>query len=270
MGKGNPHLMAAPSLTDDFTLAIELADIADRITGERFRAHDLRVSSKPDHSYVTDADKAVERAIRDVLQQRRPEDGILGEEYGTNGNPQRQWIIDPIDGTANYLRGLPVWATLIALAVEAVPLVGVVSAPGLGCRWWAQRGHGAWLTEGGGTPRQLRVSPVVTLAHASMSFQSIRQWDDAGYLEQLIRLTRTVWRDRAYGDMWSYMMLAEGLIDVVAEFGVKPYDLAALIPLIEEAGGRFTSVTGEPGPWHGNAVASNGLLHETVLDALRR
>ena len=256
------------SLDDDLAFALQLADAADAISRERFRALDLRVDTKPDFSPVTDADQAVERAIRELILAERPGDGILGEEYGTEGDSRRQWIIDPIDGTANYLRGVPVWGTLIALSVDGSPAVGVVSSPALGKRWWAARGAGAWLAEGAEAPRRIRVSGVSDLAHASISFQSVRQWDEAGYLERLIALTRSVWRDRAYGDMWSYMLLAEGLIDAAGEFGVKSYDLAALIPIVEEAGGRFTSVTGDAGFDHGSSLASNGLIHDALIEAL--
>ena len=257
------------SLDDDLALAIALADAADVISRDRFRAVDLHISTKPDRSHVTDADQAVERAIRALIAKNRPDDGIFGEEYGTEGDAHRQWIIDPIDGTANYLRGVPVWATLISLAVEGKPVVGVVSAPALGKRWWAAAGSGAWLAESNGAPRRIHVSKVGDLADASISFQSIAQWDQAGYLDRLISLTRRVWRDRAYGDMWSYMLLAEGLIDAAGEFGVQAYDLAALVPIVEEAGGRFTSVDGKEGPWHGSALATNGLLHEEILEALK-
>jgi len=256
-------------LADDLAFAHRLADAADAISVERFRANDLRVSTKPDRSHVTDADQAVERAIRQLIEAERPGDAIFGEEYGVQGEASRQWIVDPIDGTANYLRGVPVWATLIALAVDGVPLIGVVSAPAMSSRWWAAAGGGAWLREGSAPDRRLHVSDVQELEDASISFQSIAQWDEAGYLDRLVALTRRVWRDRAYGDMWAYMMLAEGLIDVAGEFGVQPYDLAAIVPIVEEAGGRFTSVAGQPGPWHGNSLATNGALHRAVLEALR-
>ncbi len=258
-----------PPASADLAFALELADIADEISHARFRSVDLVISTKPDRSFVTDADQAVERAIRDRIVSGRPGDGIFGEEYGIEGDSSRQWIIDPIDGTANYLRGVPVWATLIALAIDGVVVLGVVSSPAFGKRWWAETGHGAWLRDATAAPRRLRVSGVAELADASLSFNSIAQWDDAGYLDRLVALTRTVWRDRAYGDMWSYMLLAEGLIDIAGEFDVKPYDLAALVPIVEEAGGKFTSVTGQPGPWHGNSLASNGLLHDAVIDRLR-
>ncbi|MEV8214987.1 inositol monophosphatase family protein [Leifsonia sp. NPDC077715] len=260
---------AASSLAADLDLALRLADAADRISLGRFRDRDLHVETKPDRSPVTEADLAVERAIRDALATERPEDGILGEEYGTEGDTARQWIIDPIDGTANYLRGVPVWGTLIALAIDGVPRVGVVSSPALGRQWWAAAGGGAWTTDApGAEPRRMRVSGVADLEHASLSFQSIAQWDEAGYLDRLIALTRRIWRDRAYGDMWSYMLLADGLVDAVGEFGVKTYDLAALIPIVEEAGGTFTSVDGTPGPGNGSSLASNGLIHAALLEAL--
>jgi len=260
---------APPPLAADLELALRLADTADAISSSRFRDRDLHVETKPDRSPVTEADLAVERAIRDLLATERPDDGILGEEYGTEGDTARQWIIDPIDGTANYLRGVPVWGTLIALALDGAPRVGVVSSPALGRRWWAVTGGGAWTTDApGAEPRPLRVSGVSDLEHASLSFQSIAQWDEAGYVDRLVALTRRVWRDRAYGDMWSYMLLAEGLVDAVGEFGVKTYDLAALIPIVEEAGGTFTSVDGTPGPGNGSALASNGAIHAALLEAL--
>ena len=259
---------SSASLADDLALALRLADAADAISIDKFRSRELHIDVKPDRTHVTEADLAVERAIREIIANERPGDGILGEEYGVEGDSRRQWIIDPIDGTANYLRGVPVWGTLIALAVDGVPVVGVVSSPALGKRWWAAKDAGSWLSENGAEPRPLRVSGVAELSDASISFQSIAQWDAAGYLDRLIALTRKVWRDRAYGDMWSYMMLAEGLVDAVGEFGVKTYDLAALIPIVEEAGGRFTSVTGEAGPGNGSSLASNGVLHEALLEAL--
>ncbi|WP_448005121.1 inositol monophosphatase family protein [Agromyces bauzanensis] len=282
----------APDLTHDLTLALELADRADAVSLGRFRAVDLDVQTKPDRTPVTEADLAVERAIRERLAEARPGDGILGEEFGTEGDTTRQWIIDPIDGTANFLRGIPVWGTLIGLAIDGVPVVGVASSPAMGRRWWAARGMGAWTIESaaeagasaeepGATAapadaasarfpgaRRLRVSAVDRLSDASLSFQSLAQWRQAGYLDRLLALGDRVWRDRAYGDLWSYMLLAEGLLDITGEFDVKPYDLAALVPIVEEAGGRFTSITGEPGPWHGSSLATNGRLHDAVLAVL--
>jgi len=260
-----------PSLDDDLALATHLADVADAISRERFTALDLVVTEKPDRTPVTDADQAVERAIRAALAEHRPADGILGEEYGAEGTTERQWIIDPIDGTAGFLRGIPIWGTLISLAVDGVPVVGMVSAPALGKRWWARTGGGAWMTDErtpGAAPTRLHVSGVTTLDHASLSYNNIQQWDQAGQLDALVRLSRQVWRTRAYGDMWSYMLLAEGLLDIAGEFDLKPYDMAAVVPIVQEAGGRFTSVDGRDGPWHGSALATNGLLHEATLSTL--
>ncbi|MCP2030480.1 histidinol-phosphatase [Okibacterium sp. HSC-33S16] len=254
-----------PSLTDDLSLALRLADAADAISLSRFRSSNLEISTKPDATHVTDADLAVERALREILAAERPDDGILGEEYGTEGSTARQWIIDPIDGTANFLRGVPNWATLISLAVDGDPVVGVASAPAFRKRWWAAEGSGAWLVENDAEPRRLHVSGVEKLEDASLSFQSIAQWDEAGYLDQLITLSRTVWRDRAYGDMWSYGLLAEGLIDIVGEFDVKEYDIAPFVVLVREAGGRFSAVNGDDSIAARSSLATNGVLHDQVL-----
>lgn len=261
--------MTEYSIADDLELARALAAEADLISIDRFQSLDLVVATKPDRTPVTDADQAVERVIRSRIGAARPDDSILGEEYGTEGNSSRQWIIDPIDGTANFLRGVPVWGTLIALAVDSVPVVGVVSSPALGKRWWGGVGHGAWVQAHGHEPRSIRVSGVDDLANASFSYNNLQGWDAAGRLDAVVGLTRAVWRARAIGDMWSYMLLAEGAVDVVGEFDLQPYDMAALIPIIEEAGGRFTSVDGDVGPWHGSALASNGLLHDDALNAFR-
>jgi histidinol-phosphatase len=253
---------------DDLALALKLAADADHISMDRYRSVDLVVTTKPDRTPVTDADQAVERSIRTGIEAARPHDSILGEEYGTQGSGSRQWIIDPIDGTANFLRGVPIWGTLIALARDGVPTVGVVSSPALGKRWWGATGHGAWAQETGHEPRAIHVSRVAELADASLSYNSMQGWDEVGRLDDVVALSRAVWRSRAIGDMWSYMLLAEGALDIVGEFDLKPYDMAALIPIVEEAGGRFTSVAGVPGPWEGNAIATNGLLHDRVLELL--
>lgn len=257
-----------PTPSPDLAFALELADLADGISLPRFRAADLRVDTKPDRTHVTDADLAVERALRERIEAERPGDGFFGEESGAADGGERRWILDPIDGTANFLRGVPNWATLIALEVEGSPTVGVVSAPAFGARWWAEIGGGAWGRETGADPRRLRVSRVGELADASLSFQSIAQWRDAGRLPSLLALAEAVWRDRAYGDSWPYMLLAEGLVDIVAEFDVKAYDLAAHVPIVREAGGRFTDIEGEETAWNGSALASNGLLHGAVVEAV--
>lgn len=256
------------SPADDLALALALAADADHISIDRYRSVDLVVTTKPDRTPVTDADQAVERIIRSGIEASRPGDSILGEEYGTEGSGARQWIIDPIDGTANFLRGVPIWGTLISLAVDGVPIVGVVSSPALGKRWWAATGHGAWAQDAGEQARLIHVSSVATLADASLSYNSLQGWDGVGRLDDVVALSRAVWRSRAIGDMWSFMLLAEGALDIVGEFDLQPYDMAALIPIVEEAGGRFTSVTGVPGPWEGNALATNGLLHDATLRLL--
>jgi len=264
-------------LEPDLRLALDLADLADTISVERFRASDLVVSTKPDLSPVTDADKAVESAIRDALEQQRPQDSVYGEEFGTAGSGRRQWIVDPIDGTKNFVRGVPIWATLIALAVDGVPVVGVVSAPALARRWWAAQGLGAYVRNGGigeagasnrAGVRRIQVSQVADLGDASIACSGITRWEQAGKLEQYLALCRRAWRTRDFGDAWPYMMVAEGLVDVAGEYELQPYDMAALVPIVREAGGSFTSVEGEPDIWHGSALATNGLLHAAALHAL--
>ncbi|HEU5268551.1 MAG TPA: inositol monophosphatase family protein [Jatrophihabitans sp.] len=263
---GRTEAGSRPDWRPDLALARELADLADGITTARFRAHDLTVSSKPDLSLVTDADRAVEQAIRDRLADLRPHDALLGEEFGRVGDSERQWVIDPIDGTHNFVRGVPVWATLIGLLQGPEPVLGVVSAPALGQRWWAATGHGAYGQALGAEPRRLRVSAVAARADASMSYSSLHGWGDR--LPRLVELLGGLWRSRAYGDFWSYMLLAEGAVDLAAEPELSLWDMAALAPIVVEAGGRFTGLDGVPGVHQGNAAASNGLLHEALLSAL--
>src|SRR5690606_24605226 len=247
----------ATDFSADLELALRLADAADAQSLPRFDSPDLEVSRKADRTHVTDADLATERAIRSILRDERQEDGVFGEEYGSQGDAHRQWIIDPIDGTANCLRGVPLWGTMIALAVDGVPQVGVVSMPALGRRWWASTGQGSWTATGAG-PRRLSVSGVDSLDDASVSFQSIAQWSDAGRLPELLAVADRVWRDRAYGDIFSYMLLAEGRIDMVAEFDVKEYDIAAAVPIVREAGGRMTAFDGADTLSSLSALATNG------------
>ncbi|HTZ44930.1 MAG TPA: histidinol-phosphatase [Jatrophihabitans sp.] len=255
-------------LQDDLATALALADEADAITLARFRASDLRVQNKPDLTLVTDADRAVEQAIRQRLAAVRPADALLGEEFGSTGDAARQWVIDPIDGTNNFVRGVPVWASLIALLVDGEPLLGVVSAPALGRRWWAGQGSGAFTATAGGPARRLRVSGVSRLADASISYSSLHGWAALGRLAGFVDLLGQVWRSRAYGDFWSYMLLAEGAVDLAAEPELSLWDMAALAPIVTEAGGRFTGVNGVDGVQQGNAAASNGLLHAALLAAL--
>lgn len=251
----------------DLDLAIELADIADAISLERFRALDLHVENKPDRSPVTDADRSVEQAIKRMLAEKAPNDALIGEEYGNTGTSSRTWIIDPIDGTANYLRGVPVWATLIALAIDGKSVVSVVSAPAMGRRWWAAPGIGAFTSDIDGTTRELKVSAIGELENASLSYNNLQLWDQAGMLSKLTELSRKIWRTRAYGDFWSYMLLAEGSVDIVAEHDLKIYDIAALVPIVEQAGGQFTSLEGPLTSESSSVLATNGKLHEAATSA---
>ncbi|GAA4733270.1 histidinol-phosphatase [Nocardioides endophyticus] len=254
--------------TDDLRLAHVLADDADSISESRFKALDLHVMSKPDLTPVTDADQAVEESIRRTLSRARSRDAITGEEQGSSGHSQRRWIIDPIDGTKNFVRGVPVWATLISLAVDDEVVLGVVSAPLLQRRWWASKGNGAWTGRSLLKAVRCQVSDVRRLEDASLSYSSLSGWDERDRLDDFESLMRRCWRTRAYGDFWSYMLLAEGAVDIAAEPELEVYDMAALDIIVREAGGRFTSLDGTDGPFGGNALASNGHLHEAALSFL--
>ena len=262
-------MVASKELTDDIRLAHVMADDADSISMSRFKALDLRVQTKPDSTPVTEADTAVEESIRRTLSRTRPRDAVHGEEMQDTGESNRRWIIDPIDGTANYLRGVPVWATLIALEIDGQVAAAVVSAPALGRRWWASEGGGAYTGRSILSATQINTSRVEQLADASLSYSSINGWVESGRGQGFVDLMRESWRSRAYGDFWSYMLVAEGAVDIACEPTLNLYDMAALDIFVREAGGRFTSIDGEPGPYHGNALATNGLLHEVVLEKLR-
>lgn len=261
-------MTATARYNDDLRLAHVLADQADAITLARFGAQDLLVESKPDLTPVTDADRAVEDAIRSRLSHTRSRDSVLGEERGTSGHASRQWIIDPIDGTKNFVRGVPVWASLIGLVEDGEVVMGVVSAPALKRRWWAAKGQGSFTGTSLFTGRGLRVSSVAGLADASLSYSSLDGWLHADRGAQFLRMQSQFWRTRAYGDFWSYMLVAEGAVDAACEPDLELYDMAALVPIVTEAGGRFTSLRGREGPWGGNALATNGLIHEAVLELL--
>jgi histidinol-phosphatase len=261
-------IQPASSYNDDLRLAHVLADSVDDQTMSRFKAQDLQVETKPDLTPVTDADKAAEEAIRGQLSRSRPRDAVLGEEFGSTGHGSRRWIIDPIDGTKNFVRGVPVWATLIALVDEGEPVVGVVSAPALGKRWWAAKGMGAYMGRSLAAATRLRVSNVANLSDASLSYSSLGGWKERGNLDNFLGLTEDVWRTRAFGDFWSYCMVAEGAVDIACEPELNLYDMAALVPIVVEAGGRFTSLEGEDGPFGGNALATNSILHSEVLRRL--
>lgn len=253
---------------DDLRFAHVLADAADDITTRRFRAMDLHVETKPDLTPVTDADRATEESLRNVLRRARPRDAIIGEESGKTGIGPRCWVVDPIDGTKNYVRGVPVWATLIALMIGEEVVAGVVSAPALSRRWWAARGGGAWSGRGLTKATRCRVSSVTELEDASLSYSSLGGWEHHGRLDGFLGLSRSVWRTRAFGDFWSHVLVAEGAVDIAAEPEVSLWDLAALQVIVEEAGGIFTDLNGSARPDGGSAVSTNGRLHDEVLARL--
>ncbi|WP_040155732.1 inositol monophosphatase family protein [Mobilicoccus massiliensis] len=257
-----------PDYNDDLRLAHVLADSVERVTMGRYQAEDLVVDTKPDLTPVSDADRDAEDLIRSYLKRARSRDVVQGEEGGTTGHGNRKWIVDPIDGTKNYVRGVPVWATLMALVEDDEVVVGLVSAPALNRRWWAAKGTGAWTGRSLAGAKRMRVSSVASIADASLSYSSLSGWGDIGRRAQFLDLTDEVWRTRAYGDFWSYMMVAEGGVDIATEPSLEVHDMAALVPIVTEAGGRFTSLDGQDGPWGGTALATNGLLHDEVLRRL--
>jgi histidinol-phosphatase len=238
----------------DLELALQLADAADAISSAHYRTG-LAVETKPDLTPVTEADRAVEAELRRLLTSERPDDAILGEEEGAAGSGPRRWIVDPIDGTRNYARGIPIWATLIALEEDGRIRVGVASAPALGRRWWAERGGGAHAG-----PERIRVSAVERIEDSVLSFALDRQ---------LPEIAERAWHVRGVGDFWAHMLVAEGAADAAVDaIGVSVWDLAAVQVIVEEAGGRFSDLSGESRLDSGTAVSSNGLLHEDVLAAL--
>lgn len=255
--------------TDDLRLAHLMADNADSITMSRFKSGDLRIDTKPDMTPVSDADVAVEEAIRSTLAKARPRDAVHGEEGDDTGWGPRRWVIDPIDGTKNFVRGVPVWATLIALMVHDEVVASVVSAPALGRRWWASKGDGAYAGKSLMKGELIHVSQVSTLHDASFSYSSVDGWMTSGRGQNFVNLLRESWRTRAYGDFWSYMLVAEGAVDLAAEPELALHDMAALDVIVREAGGRFTNLDGADGPKGPGAIATNRLLHESVVHALR-
>lgn len=254
---------------EDLGLALELAGHADVVTMHRFEASDLSVKEKPDMSPVSDADLTCEKHIRESLKRSRPRDEVLGEEYGGEACYKgRQWVIDHIDGTKNFVRGVPVWATLISLLEDGEPVVSVVSAPALRRRWYAAKGAGAFRVFGG-EPKRLSVSHVENLSDSSLAMSSLTGWAERGLRDKFLALTDKTWRLRGYGDFWSYCLVAEGAVDIAAEPEVSLWDLAAPSLIVTEAGGTFTDLDGNPGPHGGSGVASNGLLHKHALAALQ-
>jgi histidinol-phosphatase len=238
----------------DLELAFRLADVADVLSLGRFRTG-IAFETKPDLTPVTEADRAVEAELRVLLGKARPDDAVLGEEQGATGGGSRRWIVDPIDGTRNYARGVPVWATLIALEESGSVRVGVASAPALGRRWWAERGEGAFADDD-----RIGVSSVTRIEDAVVSF---------AYENTPPEIARRAWHVRGFGDFWAHMLVAEGAVDgAVDSTGVNEWDLAAVQVIVEEAGGRFSDYQGVSRIDGGAAVTSNGLLHDELLDAV--
>ena len=273
-------------LQDDLALAHALADLADAISLDRYQAQDLVITTKPDNTPVTDADRAVETAIREALATHRNTDGLVGEEFGSDkGTSGRYWVIDPIDGTKNFMRGVPTWATLIALVnvdssgIEEV-IVGIASAPALARRWSAAKGHGAFVRFSSGNiddlsedlgassnEKKISVSKVAKLSDASISYSDFVGWGDR--LEPFQKMLANAWRTRGIGDFWSHMLVAEGAVDVAIEPSLAVWDMAALDIIVREAGGRFTNVDGVDGSLGGSGLSTNAALHEYVVSALK-
>jgi histidinol-phosphatase len=263
MSTGN----SSAQILDDLALAHALADLADAITLDRYQSQDLVITTKPDNTPVTDADRAVETAIREALATHRTGDGLVGEEFGSDkGNSGRYWVIDPIDGTKNFMRGVPTWATLIALVqVDASGneevVVGIASAPALARRWAAAKGHGATVNN-----KKISVSKVSSLNDASISYSDFVGWGDR--LEPFQKMLAGAWRTRGIGDFWSHMLVAEGAVDVAIEPSLALWDMAALDIIVREAGGTFTNTAGHNGPFGGSGVSTNGALHNAVINGL--
>jgi histidinol-phosphatase len=262
-----------PAAPDDLDVALELADVADRITLARFRAEDLIVETKPDLTPVSEADTAVERALRERLAEVRPDDSVMGEEYGasTATDGLRRWILDPIDGTKSYVRGIPLWATLVALQAGDEIAVGVVSAPAMGRRWWASRGTGAFVDDRlGELRRPLRVSAIGELGDAHLSYAGLEDWQPLGRVDAALALINACSRSRSLGDFWAYMLVAEGAIEIALDPEASLWDLAAPQLIVEEAGGRFTDLADVRTADGGDAIATNGLVHEAALAMIGR
>jgi histidinol-phosphatase len=247
-------------MNHDLQLALDLADEADVITMHFFRAATLSVKTKVDNTPVTEADLAVEKLLRERLAKSRPDDTIVGEEFGVTGSSARRWIIDPIDATKNFMRGIPVFATLIALQDE----VGVVSAPAIGMRWWASRGEGAFCNA-----RPIHVSGIASIEEAQLSYDDVITFEKYGLRDRFLALDRRCGRSRGFGDFWGHMLVAEGACDISVEPEVALWDVAPIQVIVEEAGGRFTDLAGDARPDGGSAVSTNGVIHDAVLEALR-
>lgn len=272
---------ATSAYAAELAFALTLADRADAISLSRYQALDLEITTKPDNTPVTDADKSVEAAIIEAISEQYPKDGIVGEEFGSRGDKNRYWIIDPIDGTKNFLRGVPTWATLIALVENEKVIASVVSAPALYRRWYAAKEGGAYVIEGvsvlhtsanqitdsiSAKHRKISVSKVSEIADASIAYSDFQGWGVRR--RSFENLLDTAWRTRGLGDFWSHMLVAEGAVDVAIEPSLALWDMAALDLIVCEAGGKFTSLDGIDGPFGPNAISSNGLTHAAIIAAL--
>jgi len=255
---------------DDLRLTHVLADAVERSTLELFRSPDLQVEAKEDGSLVTQADRHAEQLLRHQLQRTRPRDVVQGEELPTTGHGNRRWVLDPIDGTVNFIRGAPVWATLIALVVDDEAVLGLVAAPALSRRWWAARGSGAWTGRSLSRARRIHVADTSRIDHATMSFSGLGAWLAHPRHEGFVDLVQRCWRTRAYGDFWSHALVAEGAVDIGLDPRLALHDMAALAPIVTEAGGRFSDLEGNDGPFGDSAVSSNRVLHDDVLALLSR
>jgi len=261
-------------LLSDIELLKTLAEVSDGISFDRFQSQDLQIETKPDLTPVTDADRAVEEKIRSVLSQERPSDKIVGEEFGSPdsiSNGERYWVIDPIDGTKNFLRGVPIWATLIGLVHRDEygndrVIAGMVSSPALFRRWYAAEGFGAFTEVNGGPAVQISVSGVTSLSDASISFSDLVGWGEKRDL--YLAFMERAWRVRGIGDFWSHMLVAEGAVDIAAEPSLALWDMAAVAIVVKEAGGRFTDLENNEGPFGPSGVSTNGHLHELFIKAL--
>ncbi len=264
--------MSTSAYSDDLAFAHRLADIADAITLDRYQAQDLVISTKPDNTPVTDADRATEQAITAAIAKERPQDGVVGEEFGNSKEgAQRYWVIDPIDGTKNFMRGVPTWATLIGLVerssdgAESV-VVGVVSAPALARRWHASKGSGAFVTFVNSAPKKISVSKVNSIADSSIAYSDFAGWNEK--LSSFRKLLDSAWRTRGYGDFWSHMLVAEGAVDVAIEPSLALWDMAALDVIVREAGGQFSGTNGISGPFQKSGLSTNGIVHTKIVEAL--
>ena len=228
----------------------------------RFRAADLRVDTKPDLTPVSDADHAVEEALRDAIERKRPGEGVLGEELGGGENGATRWVLDPIDGTRNFVRGIPIWATLVALEREGRAVVGVASAPALGRRWWAARNEGAHVDDS-----RIHVSAVRRIEDATFCYTSARSFAQLCLADRFLALAERSWVARGFGDFWMHMLVAEGAADFAVDGALQRWDTAAVEVIVEEAGGRFSGLHGGPHQPGGPALSSNGLLHDEVVAA---